>query len=147
MGRSWLCSSVAFGALLGAGRGFLGASLQVVHQHAKIALFRLFGATAFPRSLHISVLRGFLGGFFGFIWLRCIFDWLVGFVGLVGLYACRVKRLRSEKRNAANFLGCFALAVALLWLVLCLSLGLLLGLLCSCCLWVSFGLLALFPFG
>ena len=26
-------------------------------------------------------------------------------MGLVGLYACRVKRLRNEERNAAHFLG------------------------------------------
>ena len=82
---------------------------------------------------------------------RCIFDWLVAFVGLVGLYACRVKRLRTEKRNAANFWGCFALAVACIALLL-LSLGLLLVLLRSCCLWVSLGLwvvllVFLFPFG
>ena len=32
---------------------------------------------------------------------RCIFGCLVAFVGLVGLYACSVRRLRTEKRNAA----------------------------------------------
>lgn len=67
MGRSWLCSFVALGACLEAGRGIFGASAQVVHQHSKIAHFRHFGATAFPRSFNKSVLRAFLGGLFGFI--------------------------------------------------------------------------------
>ena len=76
----------------------VGASALILHQHTKIAAFLLFGAIAFPRSLQISVLRGFLGGLFGFIGARCIFGYLVGFVGLVGLYACNVRRLRSEKQ-------------------------------------------------
>ena len=78
----------------------------------------------------------------------------MAFVGLVGLYACRVKRLRTEKRNAAYFLG-FLGFIGLLrycccfsWFVLCFVLCLLLGLLCSCCLFVSLGLwVVLFPFG
>ena len=118
MGRSWLVFLVALGACLGAGRGFLGASAQVVHQHTKIAPFRLFGAIAFLHPFNKSVLRGFLGGFFGFIGARCIFDWLVAFVGLVGLYACRVKRLESEKRKPANFLAlAFACIASLLFFV------------------------------
>ena len=36
---------------------------------------------------------------------RCMFDWLVAFVGLVGLYACSVRRLEVRKRKAAHFLG------------------------------------------
>ena len=72
------------GAYLGAGRGILGASVQVVHQHTKIAHFRLFGAIAFARSFNKSVLRAFLGGLFGFMGARCIFDWFGAFVGLVG---------------------------------------------------------------
>ena len=50
----------------------------------------------------------------------------MAFVGLVGLYACNVRRLRTEKRNAANFLDCFALAFSwiasllLLLFVVCL---------------------------
>ena len=83
----------------------LRASVQVVRYPTKIACFRLFGAIASPRSSQISVLRAFLGGLFGFIGARCIFGYLGAFVGLVGLYACRVKRLGSEKRNAAHFLG------------------------------------------
>lgn len=62
--------------------------------------------------------------------VRCIFGCLVAFVGLVGLYACNVRRLKVRKRNAANFvgfapifLGCFAPAVALC------------GLSCGCCLY------------
>ena len=64
----------------------------------------------------------------------------MAFVGLVGLYACNVRRLRTEKRNAAHFLGllrsigligfcsclyccCFAPVLCLLWL---------------CCWWLSF---------
>ena len=84
MGRSWLRSSVAPGVCLGAGRGFPGASAQVVHYPTKIAAFRLFGAIAFLHPFNKSVLRAFLGGLFGFIGARCIFGWLVAFVGLVG---------------------------------------------------------------
>ena len=32
----------------------------------------------------------------------------MAFVALVGLYACGVRRLRTEKRNAAYFLGLLA---------------------------------------
>ena len=146
-----MCSSVLFGLELsslgswsGLPWGFLGASSLIVHQHTKITLFLLFGAIAFPDCLQISVLRGFLGGLFGFMGARCIFDWVAAFVGLVGLYACNVRRLRTEKRNAAYFLGLLRSCCCLLWFVLCL----LPGLLCSCCLWVSLGLWAfLFPFG
>ena len=139
-----LRSSVALGALLGAGRGFPGASALILHQHTKIAHFRLFGAIAFPRSSQISVLRGFLGGFFGFIGARCIFGCLVAFVGLVGLYACNVRRLGSEKRKTCKFIELlrsyvFSSCCCFSWFVLLL--------LFSCCLWVSLGLLALFPFG
>ena len=91
------------GAFLGADRGFLGASALIVHQHSKIAYFRPFCAIAFPRCFQISVLKGFLGGFFGFIGARCIFGCLVAFVAFVGLYACNVRRLRSEKRKPRKF--------------------------------------------
>ena len=37
----------------------------------------------------------------------CGFGCLVAFVGLVGLYACNVRRIRIEKRNAAHFIGLF----------------------------------------
>ena len=43
------------------------ASAQVVHYPTKIAHFLHFGAIAFLDCLQISVLRGFLGGLFGFI--------------------------------------------------------------------------------
>ena len=49
---------------------------------------------------------------------RCIFDWLGAFVGLVGLYACSVRRLEVRKRNAAHFLGLFQLLQLLI--VVCL---------------------------
>ena len=49
----------ALGAYLGAGRGFPGASAQVVHYPTKIASFLSFGAIAFLRSFQISVLRAF----------------------------------------------------------------------------------------
>ena len=146
-GLPWLCSSVALGGYLGAGRGFPGASALIVHQHTKIARLRLFGAIAFLNCLQISVLRGFLGGFFGFIGARCVFGCLVAFVGFMRLYACRVKRLEVRKRNAAHFIGflglhrsciclycvccfaCIALVLRLSWL--CALLGL-----CWC--WLSF---------
>ena len=99
-GLLWLRSSVAFGKLVGAS---LRASVLIVHQHTKIAQFCLFGAIALPRSFQISVLRAFLGGLFGFIGARCGFDCLVAFVGLVGLYACNVRRLRTEKRKNLQF--------------------------------------------
>ena len=91
--------------LLGAVRGFPWASALIVHQHTKIAPFRLFGAIAFPHSFNKSVLRGFLGGLFGFIGFRCIFGCLVAFVALVRLYACNVRRLRTEKRKRPYFCG------------------------------------------
>ena len=91
--------------LLGAVRGFSGASVLIVHQYSKITHLRLFGAIAFPRSFNKSVLRGFLGGLFGFIGFRCIFGCLVAFVALVGLYACNVRRLRTEKRKTCKFIG------------------------------------------
>ena len=142
LGGSW----GLFGSRSGLPWGFLGASALIVHQHTKITLFRLFGAIAFPRSFQISVLRGFLGGFFGFIGRGCIFDWLVAFVGLVGLYACSVRRLRSEKRKPANFLDCFALAVACCGLSCVCRLGC-----CGCFAPVVCGFLLgccfLFPFG
>ena len=120
----------------------------------------LFWLSLCNRFLALLANFRFKGILRGFIWVyRCkmYICSVAAFVGLVGLYACRVRRLRTEKRIAAHFLGfigsvgflgCFALAVALLWLVLCLSLGLL----CSCCLWVSLGLwvvllVAFFPFG
>ena len=97
-------------------------SALIVHQHSKIAAFGFPCAIAFPRSFNKSVLRGFLGGLFGFIWSRCIFGWLVGFVGLVRLYACKVKRLRSEKRKPANLLDCFAPVFCWLALIALLAL-------------------------
>ena len=81
----------------------LRASAPIVHYHTKIAHFRHFGAIASPRSFNKSVLRAFLGGFFGFIGARGIFGCLVAFVGLVGLYACSVRRLGSEKRKPCKF--------------------------------------------
>ena len=95
VGKLWANRGCVPRWLLGAVRGFPRASALIVHQHTKIAAFRLFGAIAFPRCLQKSVLRAFLGGLFGFIGFRCIFDWLVAFVGLVGLYACSVRRLRT----------------------------------------------------
>ena len=144
-GRSWLRSSVALGAYMGAGRGFPGASALIVHQHSKIAHFRLFGAIAFLHPFNKSVLRGFLGGFFGFIGARCIFDWVRCFAWLVGLYACRVKRLRTEKRKTRKFIGllrsciflyccCFACIALVLRLSCLLCLG------CGCCWWWFFSL-------
>ena len=49
---------------------------------------------------------------------RCIFDWLVAFVGLVGLYACNVRRLEVRKRNPAIFWGVASLLQLLI--VVCL---------------------------
>ena len=82
-----------------------------------------------------------------------MFGCLGAFVGLVGLYACIVRRLRTEERNRRPFswlywLGWLSWVASLLLLLFVVCLGLLLGLLRSCCLWVSLGLLAfLFPFG
>ena len=147
----WAFVAVFLGGL-GACLGLFGecwrASAQVVHYPTKTALFRLFGAIAFLDCFQISVLRAFSGGLFGFMGFACGFGWVGAFVGLVGLYACKVKRLRTEKRKAAYFLGFLGLlrsCSCLLWFVL----WLLLGLLRSCCLWVSLGLwvVVLFPFG
>lgn len=63
----------------------------------------------------------------------------MAFVGLVGLYACSVRRLRTEKRKAANFWGCFALAVACITLLLCFR-----GLSCVVAWFVEVALLLLF---
>ena len=81
------------------------ASALIVHYPTKIAHFLPFGAIAFLDCLQISVLRRFLGGLFGFIGFRCIFGWLVAFVGLVGLYACSVRRLEVRKRKTCKFIG------------------------------------------
>ena len=62
VGKLWACVAAflgALGACLGAGRGFPGASAQVVHQHTKIAAFLLFGAIAFLHPFNKSVLRAF----------------------------------------------------------------------------------------
>ena len=99
LGLPWLRSSVVPGACLGAGWGFPGASALIVHQHTKIAYFRPFGAIAFLLCFNKSVLRHFLGGLFGFIGRGCIFGYLRAFAWLVGLYACNVRRLRTEKRK------------------------------------------------
>ena len=127
--------------LLGASLGLFGecwrASALIVHQHSKIAALGLFGAIAFPRCSQISVLRAFLGGLFGFIGFACGFGCLVAFVALVGLYACSVRRLKSEKRKPAHFfrfrsfgflyrccfacLVCFAPVLCWLWLCCWLS--------------------------
>ena len=70
----------------------------------------------------------------------------MAFVGLVGLYACSVRRLRSEKRNAAHFLGLlrFGSCVCFMWFALLLLRS------CSLC-WLCFVvvvlLVVLFPFG
>ena len=95
-GLPWLRSLWLFWELV-------GAFAMIVHQHTKIAAFLPFGAIAFLHPFNKSVLRAFWGGLFGFIGWGCIFDWLRCFAWLVGLYACRVKRLRTEKRIAANF--------------------------------------------
>ena len=72
---------------------------------------------------------------------RCVFGCLVALAWLVGLYACRVKRLRTGKRNAAHFIG----FLGLLRSCSCLLCFVLL-LLCSCSLLVVL-LVAFFPFG
>ena len=61
---------------------------------------------------------------------RCIFDCLVAFVGLVGLYACSVRRLRTEKRKAANLLNCFAPMFSALAVASCVVVALLLFFVC-----------------
>ena len=73
-------------------------------------------------------------------------------MGLVGLYACSVRRLRTEKRKPAHFIS-FIGFLGLLQLLRSLSRFVLL-LLCSCCLcaslvlvvWVVL-LVVFFPFG
>ena len=150
-GLAWLCSSVVVGASLGLFGECWRASALVVRHPCKFGLLGYPCAIAFPRSFQISVLRAFLGGLFGFIGFRCILDWLVAFVGLVGLYACIVRRLEVRKRKPCKFIG-FIGFIGLLrscgcfvWFVLLL--------LRSCCLcwlwflcWVAL-LVALFPFG
>ena len=104
----WACVAVflvAPGACSGAGRGFPGASALVVLHPCKFGLFGYPCAIAFLHPFNKSVLRGFLGGLFGFIGARCIFGWLVAFAWLVWLYACNVRRLRSEKRKRPYFCG------------------------------------------
>ena len=62
-------------------------------------------------------------------------------MGLVGLYACNVRRLGSKKRIAANFLGCFALSascIVVASLVLIASLLLFVGFVWVVC-WVVVG--------
>ena len=73
-GLSWLCSLVCiclcrglFGSWSGLFWECLRASVLIVHQHTKIAAFGYPCAIAFPRCFNKSVLRAFLGGFFGFI--------------------------------------------------------------------------------
>ena len=109
-------------------------------------------AIAFPRCFNKSVLRRFLGGLFGFIGFRCIFGWLVAFVALVGLYACRVKRLEVRKRKTCKFIGFIGFIGFLGFIGLLRSCGcfawFVLLLLRSCSLLVVVVLLvALFPFG
>ena len=62
-GLAWLRSSVLSGLVW----ELVGASALIVHQHTKIATFLPFGAIAFLHPFNKSVLRGFLGGLFGFI--------------------------------------------------------------------------------
>ena len=77
--------------------------------------------------------------------LRCGFDCLVAFVGLVGLYACSVRRLRTEKRKAAHFLGFICSLRLFCSCSLLASLSLLcLSWLCWLCVLL---VVALFPFG
>lgn len=52
-------------------------------------------------------------------------------MGFVGLYACSVRRLKSEKRKPANFLGIASLL--LLLFVVCLVVALLLLFVCFAC--------------
>ena len=115
------CIRLCWG-LYGSAGGFPGASALIVRHSCKFSRFRLPCAIAFPRSFNKSVLRAFLGGLFGFIGQRCIFGWLRCFAWLVGLYACIVRRLRTEKRKRTYFCGlrsccCFWLLLVL-WLLL-----------------------------
>ena len=104
-GLSWLPSFVALGAYIRLFGACWRASAQVVLHPCKIAAFGYPCAIAFLDCFNKSVLRHFLGGFFGFIGARGIFGYLVAFVGLVGLYACNVRRLRTEKRKPRKFIG------------------------------------------
>ena len=65
----------------------------------------------------------------------------MAFVGLVGLYACSVRRLRTEKRKPANLLNCFAPMFSALAVASCVVVALLLFFVCFD--WV----VVLFPFG
>ena len=71
----------------------------------------------------------------------------MAFVGLVGLYACIVRRLRTEKRNPAHFIGFigFLGLLQLLWLlcVVCLVVASLLLLWCFACVGCVVGYLSL----
>ena len=128
--------------LLGVIRECLRASALVVHYPTKSAYFANLGAIAFPRSFNKSVLRAFWGGLFGFIGARCVFDWVRCFAWLVRLYACRVKRLRTEKRIAANFFSscdCFCCLSCVLSCGCCL--GCFAPVVCGfrlCCWWFFF---------
>ena len=79
---------------------------------------------------------------------RCIFGWLVAFAWLVGLYACNVRRLRTERRNAAHFLGLlrFSSCGCLLWFVLLLLRSFSLCASLVLVVWVVL-LVVFFPFG
>ena len=61
---------------------------------------------------------------------RCAFGCLVAFVGLVGLYACSVRRLRTEKRKPANLLNRFAPMFSALAVASCVVVALLLFFVC-----------------
>ena len=145
-GLPWLRSSVAIGACWGSGRGFPGASALVVLHPCKFGLFGYPCAIAFLHPFNKSVLRGFLGGLFGFIGARCIFDCLVAFAWLVGLYACKVKRLRTEKRKRPYFCGlrsyvfiscgCFGCCLSCGYCFAPVVCGFLLG--CGLCCWCFF---------
>ena len=54
----------------------------------------------------------------------------MAFVGLVGLYACSVRRLRSGKRKPANLLNCFAPMFSALAVASCVVVALLLFFVC-----------------
>ena len=83
---------------------------------------------------------------------RCIFGYPVAFVGLVGLYACSVRRLEVRKRKTCKFIGFIGFIGFLGFIGLLRSCGcfawFVLLLLCSCSLLVVVVLLVvLFPFG
>ena len=96
---------MAIGACWGSGRGFLGASALVVLPPCKFGLFGYPCAIAFLHPLNKSVLRGFLGGFFGFIGARCIFDWLWLSRGLCGFMRVMLGGYRVKSENAPIFVG------------------------------------------